>query len=95
MARPANPYAEGVTFHSPGSHRGKAAERTLGNGPQRSPYAEGVLPHSPGSRRGKAAKRTLGNRSHNTHIPRRATPLSILEIVISYNVHFDQFLCQP
>jgi len=27
--------------------------------------------------------------------PRWATPLSILEIVISYNVHFDQFLCQP
>ena len=26
-------YAEGVVFHSPGSRRGEAAERTLGYGP--------------------------------------------------------------
>ena len=46
-------------------------------------------------REGNERRATLGEECHPTSKPRRATPLSILEIVISYNVHFDQFLCHP
>ncbi|TWU32187.1 hypothetical protein Poly41_56720 [Novipirellula artificiosorum] len=38
------PYANGVSFRSPGSRRGEAAERTLGLPTHNTPNPEGVLP---------------------------------------------------